>query len=390
MQNSFNSNYSDQNRVNNNPTESLQKFEGFDFLRAVFAIAIVAYKTNIFLVPYLLIDSTWTYGLSTYILGGMYGAMAVPVFLQISLFLFYNKTENAGFNYFLKNRLPKLLSLYLFWVGGITVFDFLFIGKLETIKNITSSTKAFLEFIISGNNTPYFFFFSLIFVTIFAQILNLFLKKIDKELTRINLCYYLLFAACILIFISSIFEPITNHLDLQNGFIKIINNITQWNYNPLNFLPYIFTASITMQDYKQGKLENKNMLTRKLGTLIFFTLIFFVLEWILTSNHLMIQINQASLDHYMRLSLVFGSWFLLYVALLSKYKVPKVIKFISANSLGIYGFHELLLFRGVFNLNAFFPEISPSGIIVKFLVVLAASLLLSLLFKKLKWLKKFV
>ena len=66
-----------------------KKFEGFDILRAIFSIAIVAYKTNFFYVPEILVSNDLTYALSAYVFSGMVGALAVPVFLQISLFLFY-------------------------------------------------------------------------------------------------------------------------------------------------------------------------------------------------------------------------------------------------------------------------------------------------------------
>ena len=133
-----------------------KKFEGFDILRAIFSIAIVAYKTNFFYVPEILVSNDLTYALSAYVFSGMVGALAVPVFLQISLFLFYYKSEKTGFSYFIRKRLPRLILLYLFWVGLITIFDIFFVGGLEAVKGAASSLKAFLEFIVSGNSTPIF------------------------------------------------------------------------------------------------------------------------------------------------------------------------------------------------------------------------------------------
>lgn len=69
------------------PVKKEQKFEGFLLLRAIFSIAVVAYKTKIFSIPKILIPSSLTYSLSDYVLSGMVGAIAVPVFLQISLFI---------------------------------------------------------------------------------------------------------------------------------------------------------------------------------------------------------------------------------------------------------------------------------------------------------------
>ena len=181
-----------------------KKFEGFDILRAIFSIAIVAYKTNFFYVPEILVSNDLTYALSAYVFSGMVGALAVPVFLQISLFLFYYKSEKTGFSYFIRKRLPRLILLYLFWVGLITIFDIFFVGGLEAVKGAASSLKAFLEFIVSGNSTPYFFFFSLIFVTIIAEGLILLFNKLEKASTKITINYCLLIASSLLIFVFSL------------------------------------------------------------------------------------------------------------------------------------------------------------------------------------------
>lgn len=377
--------------VENSTTDKLQKFEGFDFLRAIFAIAIVAYKTKVFYIPEILIANSWTYALSAYILSGMFGALAVPVFFQISLFLFYYKSTNLGISYFIKTRLPKLIYLYIFWVGAITIFDILFVGKLEAIQRATSSVKFFGEFIVSGNNTPYFFFFSLIFLTTLAAILNSFISRCEKRSTKLIINYSLLFLSSTLIFVFSSIESISNYIGLQGSYIKVINNIIHWDYNPLNFLPYIFTPIITTQEYQEGKLNKLNKwLKIKLIILFCLSLIFFVLEWILTSSHFLVQVDQSPLDHYMRLSLVFSSWLLLYLAILSRYQAPKLIKFFARYSLGIYGFHVFFIFKGVFNFDAIFTSIPLLQIIINFFTILGLSVLLSWIFRRFKWSKMFI
>ena len=374
-----------------------QKFEAFDFLRAIFSLAIVAYKTKIFNIPKTLVTSPFTNGISDYILSGMVGALAVPVFLQISLFLFYNKSEKAGLKYFIQKRLPRLLYLYLFWVVSITIFDILFVGGMEAIAGATSSIKTFLEFIVSGNSTPYFFFFSLIFVTVIAEILVLLFSKIEKPATKIAISYGLLVTSCILVFSFSTIQPIIKYTGIQSSFLNYINNLTGWDYTPVNFLPYVFTAAITAQEYKEGKLAKlTKSLKRKLYSLLALALFFFALEWILTSNGLLIQVDQAPLDHYLRLSLVFGSWLLLYWGLMAKNQVPGIVKFLSYCSLGIYGFHVFLTFEKPLplgsipvlgNLLQAFPVLF---IIANFLIVLLGSIALTLLLKRIKPLKQFV
>lgn len=400
MELSANSGESYQKSEQEHLAKKQQKFEGFDFFRGLFPLAIVAYKTKLFYLPAILIPSTFTYQISDYVLSGMIGALAVPVFFQISLFLFYYKSEKTDFSYFLQKRLPRLISLYLFWVGSVTLFDILFAGGIEQIRRATSSLKTFVEFIVSGNSTPYFFFFSLILLTTLAQILIQLFNKIEKNSIKINISYCLLFVTSLFIFTFSALEPIMNATGIQSSLLNLLNNIARWDYTPVNFLPYIFTSAITVQEYKEGKLEKvTKSLKIKLYILLALTLIFFALEWILTSQGLLIQVDQAPLDHYLRVSLIFGSWLLLYLGILLKPTVPPVIKFLSECSLGIYGFHVFFIFKRSYRvlslssipvLANLFQAVPALEIIIDFLVVLFGSIALTLLAKKSKILKRFV
>ncbi len=374
-----------------------KKFEGFDYLRAFFAIVIVAYKSNIVYIPELLFPGGLTNAFSAYVLSGAVGALAVPVFLQISLFLFGIKSETQGLSYFIKKRLPKLIYLYFFWVSLVTIFDALFFAKIDAINSYFSSLKKIFEFIVSGNSTPYFFFFSLIFVTIISEIFILLFAKIDSSATKLKLNYGLLFASLALIFLFSVIEPFLEYTGIQSSSLNVVKNITEWDYSPINFLPYVFTAAITAQEYKVGRLDHITPeLKRKLSGLMTLSLIFFALEWILTSNRLLIQVDQAPLDHYLRLSLVFGSWFFLYLALLIERKAPAVIKFLSDCSLGIYGFHVFFTFKHVFPLNLI-PFLKPLftrfplvEIFANFTLAVVGSIALTLVLKRIKPLKQFV
>lgn len=400
MELSANSGESYQKSEQEHLAKKQQKFEGFDFFRGLFPLAIVAYKTKLFYLPAILIPSSFTYQISDYVLSGMIGALAVPVFFQISLFLFYYKSEKTDFSYFLQKRLPRLISLYLFWVGSVTLFDILFAGGIEQIRRATSSLKTFVEFIVSGNSTPYFFFFSLILLTTLAQILIQLFNKIKKNSIKINISYCLLFVTSLFIFTFSALEPIMNVTGIQSSLLNLLNNIARWDYTPVNFLPYIFTSAITVQEYKEGKLEKvTKSLKIKLYILLALTLIFFALEWILTSQGLLIQVDQAPLDHYLRVSLIFGSWLLLYLGILLKPTVPPVIKFLSECSLGIYGFHVFFIFKRSYRvlslssipvLANLFQAVPALEIIIDFLVVLFGSIALTLLAKKSKILKRFV
>jgi hypothetical protein len=374
-----------------------KRFEGFDFLRAIFSISIVAYKTQLFYIPTLLVSSGLAYVLSDYILSGIVGAIAVPVFLQISLFIFDIKSNKIGSVYFTKNRLSRLIYLYLFWVTLIFLYDILFISKFVALSEKFSSLKQFILFIVSGNNTPYFFFFSLIVLTTCSEILISLFRNPEKQSQKTKLSYYLLGISCVWVFACSTLDPIIDRTGIQYPFLNGINNLTKWDYNPLNFAPYIFTAAITAQEYEEGKLQVFNkFIKQKVICLLGLALMFFILEWILTSNRFLIQVDQAPLDHYMRLSLLFGSWSLLYISLLSKPKVPAIVKFVSNLSLGIYGFHVFFVFKkplsfdGIPVLKNIFQYFPALQILTDFLIVLFGSMALAFIFYNIKMTRKWV
>lgn len=373
-------------KTNDFQAENKQKknIEGFDFLRAFFSIAIVALKTNFFLLAEILVSSTFAYALMSKI-----GYLAVPVFVQISLFLFYLKTQKTNLFYFLQKRLPRLISLYMFWVGLKLLSDVFLKGEFAIINEISSSPRKLIEFIVSGNQSPFFFLFELIFLSAVAAIIITSFKRLEKKSVKLFTTYGLLFASCLLIFSLSVTEFVVSKLggNSETGIVNAISNIVAWDYNPICFLPYLFTTLIVIQDFNEGKLQKwSSSLKLKLSGLLSLSLLFTILEWHLFENLL----------HYSRLSLVFSSWLLLYLALLSPFKAPPAIKFISSCSLGIYGFHvfftELVLPSLDNNelIGNLFPTVPGLDILIGFVVVLAGSLGFTLIFKRIRGLRNYV
>ncbi|MBD1848394.1 acyltransferase [Cyanobacteria bacterium FACHB-63] len=372
---------SSQNFHNSNKESQHEKFEGFDFLRTVFAIAIVAIHANLFL----LVKDLKIGSLSLEpILSANVAYLAVPVFFQISLFLFYRKSLKAGFNYFLQKSLPKIVSLYLFWVISKIIFDILLKGKSEPLQHGLSSPRAFIELTISGGSSPLYFFFSLAFITTLTEFFLILLRRIKKNSVKSMLLYSLLIASFILVTFFSILRLPNTFIEVSSGLLKFKSGLAQWDYNPLNFLPYIFTSAIAAEEFNAGKLrEFTTRLKIKLSILFTLFLCFTVLEWFLFTDKL----------QYSRLSLIFGSWLLLYLAVLAAHEVPKIVRFISGCSLGIYTFHIFLTDGWLTNilLASLGSFLSPNWIVLlEFLLALAGSVGLTLLFRQNKFLKGFV
>ncbi|WP_421654657.1 acyltransferase [Leptothermofonsia sp. ETS-13] len=341
------------------------RFAGFDFLRAIFAAMVVMLHANLFVVL------TGKLGLKPVadVLNANIGYLAVPVFFQIALFLFFLRSEQEGRTYFVKKRLPRLVALYLFWSIAKLIFDFVLAGKVPKVEYGLSSTGNFVSFIISGGYSPFYFFFSLIFLTAVAEILTPIFNQLKEKLLK-RILYYLLLVSCILV----ISFPIIDSVISQDR--EVLTQIQ----NPLSFLPYVFTAAIAVQDFKGGKLRKpRGILKLKLWILLILFLTFTVLEWYFFERF----------PQYSRLSLIFGSWLLLYLALLSNQKPPRIITFLAGCSLGIYGLHTFFTDHTYFleSLSEFIPGAGP---LARFLVALLGSFVLTLAFKRIRILRGFV
>ncbi|QZZ22100.1 acyltransferase [Leptothermofonsia sichuanensis E412] len=357
--------------------KQVNNLEGFDFLRAFFSIAIVALHAELLKLGPVKLSN---------ILVANVAYLAVPVFFQISLFLFYIKSEVSGSSYFFKKRLPKLVSLYLFWVTSKIIFDTLLNGNVEALRNNLSSPRRLFEFIVSGCNSPLYFFFSLIFITFLTEIVILLVGRIRKPTIKIAYTYFLLILACALIVIFGVCSQfVDSSNESSSRLFQVLANLGKWDYNPLNFLPYIFTASIAVKDFRSMESTGKAVnLKPKVYTLLFLFILFSFIEWKYFNDLL----------HYARLSLVFGSWLLLYFALLSNGKPSQMVKFISGCSLGIYTLHLFFthgLLASQLNVFSHISQLFPGlATIAEFLVALFGSVILTLIFRRAKFLRRFV
>lgn len=347
-----------------------QNLDSFDFLRSIFAIIVVALHANLF---NLFLGKPRLSSISD-ILNLNLGYLAVPVFLQISLFLFYFKNKKSGSQYFIKRRLPKLISLYLFWVTLKLVFDSLLKGKSLQEQLEFQSIWQFIEFIISGGHTIFYFFFSLFFVTFIAEMFRVLMSKLRINSKKILTAYVFLVSSCFLVFLFPIIDII-----LGNELLTAV-------INPLNFLPYVFTTAIIIQEFNQGKLNTLNsFLKLKLVGLLALFFVLTILEWLLFKDFP----HSRLFPHYSRLSLIVASTLFLYLALLTSQRIPTVVSLLSRCSLGIYGFH--IFFIDYIPLIGKFTEASPALVTVfKFFIALTGSIILTLIFKKINKLKSFV
>jgi surface polysaccharide O-acyltransferase-like enzyme len=304
----------------------LKKYiSGFDYLRAVFSILVVMWHaksmSDIMAMQPGMQNILKVFYYNICLLG-------VPVFFQISLFIFYNK-QATDRSYFRRKKLPDLLIVYSIWMSiGLVVNSVVSKGEdLLALGNL----KNLILFFITGSRPELYFLFSLVFVTVLAFLNHEFLvdRKNSIYIQSTLLCLSLM----AIVWMDAM--AIVTHKQLFSA-----------PWNPICFIPYVFSSSIlilldrdnrsslAISFYKQRFVFGSILLT------IF--LVLSSLEWQLINFPSIINGGEL-LPIYARISLVFGAFITCYCAILHQGKPSNLIKEISQESLGIYVIHRYIL-----------------------------------------------
>lgn len=317
--------------------EEKNYYYGFDYLRAFFSVVIVAWHAGAFSI-------FAKYPAISYLTTNYLGLLAVPIFLQISLYLYVLKARGDNKSYF-KKRLKTLSFLYLFW---------LFLNVMLTfdggISSVFKDTKEFLNFII-GNHTVIYFLLSLILCTIISELF-----------IRINEKYPIgdKFIALILLFSLG--------LMLIGGKFFVLINFPLGYANPFNFIPYVFSSLLIVRITLKPKLEQKNAFM--FGFLLFLS--FALTEWFVFK-----VLWHKNFESYNRISLVFLAILISFIFRSITRKPPRLITALSELSLGIYVTHAIILHY----CRKFF-EIYQISSVELFLIALFVAITVSIILKQ--------
>ncbi|MGI2903495.1 acyltransferase family protein [Tolypothrix sp. VBCCA 56010] len=340
----------------------MQKIYGFDYLRAICCIAVVCLHTNI---PSLVLNFKNFYNI---IFDNVF-CLAVPIFFQISLILFFLNRQKEK-NYFFQKRVFKIIKLYIFWGIFSSLFSCFtqkemylnYLSNLRDIKNI-------MNFIITdGYYNPFYYFFSLLFLTILAELFAFYIEK-----TQINnqlICYSLLIYSCIIVFL----------LPLSVIFMGEQFAMLPQAFNPLNFTPYVF-SSFVISNYLSRNQQNDNseLNIKHVLILIILFISFAIFEWKYISHPFLWGGEMNPLPVYSRVSLVFGAWLITLISTKITSEPHFLIKLFSDLSLGIYCLHTFL---GLL-LIKFFPLTPNTDVLLLFFLMIVLATLLT------KFLKNF-
>ncbi len=298
---------------------------GFDYLRAFFSILVVIWHDKN--IPYIMgmqsdirnIVEIFYYNICL---------LAVPIFFQISLFLFYKKQE-TNHGYFLEKKLPDLLIVYSIWMSiGLTIDAM--VTKGSSLLELASIKKIILM-LIAGSRPELYFLFSLILITFIAFLNHRYLLNTKNSI----------YIQLILLGVSSIAI-----LSLDTMAIVTHKYIFSAPWNPICFLPYVFSSSILLALDRDNRSDFAIYFYKKrfrfIATLLAVFLLLSSLEWYFINSPTIVN-NHELLPMYARTSLIFGTFIICYCAILHVGKSSNLIKEISQESLSIYLMHRYIL-----------------------------------------------
>ncbi len=337
-------------------------FPGFDYLRAALCIFVVAWHNFVFGAPTYVTDATIN-RLSPTIQDILYFnllLLAVPTFFQLSLFLFLRTRRERGGGHF-TDRMSRFSSLLIFWSLMVILYRYMLGWNItDYFRDLTQTVLT----IITGGRSIFYYFFSLLFLTALAEALFFFLEHQPRYRNSI------VWAAVVFSVIIFVAAP--------HVFARLGVWFDYWN--PLNFIPYAFSAFLLV-DFSARK--NRNTITAGLFLLC---LVFSLGEWLFIKYYIWNNYWGYIMPPYARVSVVLGAMFL--VLFFTQISLPpaKIIRLLSAYSLGIYCFHK---FIPEDRISKIFVFTSAPGLF-NFLIQLGGAVILTAIFKRIIWLRKFV
>lgn len=332
-------------------------FSSFDYLRVFFAMAVVAWHTRALGVTTLMTNQL-NLNLKELIYGNIF-LIAVPIFVQISLFLYlYNRDIKE--NYF-KKRIFRLGSIYVFWLSAVVVL-MLGIGQVNFRSPI---------FWVSGGGSQVYFIFTVIIMTILLE----FFFRIKKFFSPNGFLYFSLVMLTISTVIILFKANLLSYINLDPKYLQLF--IPYWN--PINFIPYIFSSFIFFYFYQRGYLQKKDVRVEIWITLILIILLAYLEYRFMSRYEIFLNYDAVIVPPYNRLSIILSTWLILYVFLNRNYQSPVFIKKLSGLTLGVFLIHLFLM--NIFAAQLPFIYNSVKNSFVYFAIIITASFIVSYFIK---------
>ena len=257
--------------------------------------------------------------------------LGVPSFILVSLYLYFQKLEEHGYQY-VKTRLLHLCKLFVFWVScQFFIFYLVTIPKsiplVDQLKELSRGFTFYTIFLEGGPRLPFiggssifYFITTLIFLTILATVFSVMAK-----ITWLGITSGILIIAGSLIYFEN--------SSLSGVSISLLDIRTFMIYIPIAFY------------FQPGKLGYSRSL-----------FVFFVMGYVLFSaQDYYLRAQGLFVNVYLRPAIVFGTTALFYgIKNLLSWKISKVFSFLSIYSLGIFATHKYFQFLSTAILTPFF------------------------------------
>lgn len=318
--------------------------EGFDYLRAILPTFVVVWhaggwgRSAIFTSN--LAHHTFT--LSDFINFHLL-TLAVPLFMVMASYLQISRGASV-FN--LKRRLRRILILLTFWPATYLLFKF-----LDGSPNpLPTSWPDFLAFLMRGGNTMYYFFSSLLVISL----VNHGLARLKTKSLMIG-------------FITSIFLLAISPLITELTGIIFLSAF----WNPMNFLAISFGVGLIFRESYYVQSHRKKLIL----ILMILYVLFSVFEWQYDVSAVFLKFNYA-IPLYTRPSLTFASLAILIIALEPRIRSNAICKYLSKYSLAVYCLHPFLMeamrrFTEMPHLEVFLVKLSNIAFVKPFLPLLS-------------------
>lgn len=310
---------------------------GIDYLRAFFSVCVVL--VHLGYVSRSTIFNKEAYFEHTFTVSDLINfyllLLAVPVFFLISNYLFFLKPQDKSV---LLTYLKRIGKIAVFWIVLYTVVKY---KGWELIGLFPKSFAGMLTFILSGGHTIYYFFISLIGLTIITHFSK-----------RLNVFY-----VAALFIITTLFVSILPILSIATEYFYL-----SIYWNPLNFLPYPFAAILVLHI---ARLDRAKIKPVYLILTAFLISIAVIADWTIYVNKGFFDVSIYAVPAYTRPSLVLISMVVLFIAIKVNPKRNPIIMFMSTNSLALYCLHTFFVGPA--------KQLSGGNLLISLLIVIVLS-----------------
>jgi surface polysaccharide O-acyltransferase-like enzyme len=299
-----------------------RKFVGFDYLRAIFSVAVVAVHLG-YVFPSAIFDeqayTTHTFGWSDFV--NFYVlCLAVPVFIVVSTYLYALKPSDTGA---LLRRLGRIVRLLVFWSLAYQVFFFTGYGFL---KEIPRDRQGLAVYLLTAGNTVYYFFIALAVVTVVTHYAKRWPSGVVWGLFAIT---------TVVVGVLPVMHRVLRPED-QATAVRFLD----LHADPLNFLPLAF-AGVGLAQLTRA--EANAILDRLALAAVVLASACAVLDWTAYVDPLFFTVNQFAIPAYTRPSLIFLAVAVLILAVRWRAGGNRVVGFMARHSLAVYCLHPFFV-----------------------------------------------